>query len=150
MSSSSLSRVAIGCVAVVCSASICKGQDTSNSMLSGVVSVGSWTPALHPVGVSSDTIRHTDSVVHDTFLGPDKVKHFLVSSFLEALGFGAMQLAGANRTTSLAAATAAGAAAGVGREIHDGRTKGLFSLGDLAWDALGIGSALLLVSHTQR
>jgi len=86
----------------------------------------------------------------DTFLGPDKPKHFLLSGFIEAVGFSALQFAGASRGASIAGATSLVVATGIGREIHDGRTKGLFSLGDLLWDALGAGSALLLISHTQR
>jgi len=102
------------------------------------------------VGISADSIPADHPPVPDSFLGSDKVKHFLMSGFIEAVGFSALQLGGASRTSSLVAATVLGAAAGVGRELHDGRTKGLFSLGDLTWDALGIGSALLLISHTQR
>ena len=86
----------------------------------------------------------------DSFVGSDKVKHFLMSGFLEAIGFSSMQLAGASRSASIATATTVSVAFGVGREVHDGRTKGLFSLGDLTWDALGIASSLLLISHTQR
>ncbi len=86
----------------------------------------------------------------DTFLGPDKVKHFLLSAFIESVGFSGMQVIGANRSTSLAAATAVTAAAGLTRELHDRRTKGLFSLGDLTWDALGAGAALLVIQHSER
>ncbi|MEO5904245.1 MAG: hypothetical protein ABIQ55_09560, partial [Gemmatimonadaceae bacterium] len=97
-----------------------------------------------------DSVPATHPPMTDTFVGSDKVKHFLISGFVETVGFSAMQLAGAGRATSLLAATAVGAATGVGRELHDRGTKGLFSLGDLAWDGLGIGAALLLISHTQR
>ncbi len=86
----------------------------------------------------------------DTFLGPDKMKHFLMSAFIELVGFNAAQAAGANRSASLTAATAVTIATGIGREIHDGRTKGLFSLGDLTWDAIGTAAALLVISHSQR
>jgi hypothetical protein len=61
-----------------------------------------------------------------------------------------MQIAGASRSVSIAAATTVTASAGVARELHDRRTKGLFSLGDLSWDALGTGAALILIQHTQR
>ncbi|MEP6507630.1 MAG: hypothetical protein ABJC63_05340 [Gemmatimonadales bacterium] len=121
----------------------------------------SFAPSLaHPVytvvyrwdriGISADSIPAGHPPVADTFLGSDKVKHFLISGFVEAIGFSAMQFAGARRGSSIAVASVATVAAGVGREVHDGRTKGLFSLGDLAWDALGLGSALLLIAHTQR
>lgn len=86
----------------------------------------------------------------ETFLGYDKVKHFMMSGFIEAIGFNALQAANVDRSASLGAATAVTLGIGVARELHDRKTNGLFSLGDLAWDALGIGSALLLISHTQR
>ncbi len=102
------------------------------------------------MGESPDSIPLGHPPVADTFLGSDKVKHFLMSGFVEAIGFSAMQFAGASRGSSIGVASAATVAAGIGREVHDGRTKGLFSIGDLTWDALGLGSALLLISHTQR
>lgn len=86
----------------------------------------------------------------DTFLGSDKLKHFMMSGFIEALGFNALQAANVNRRASLGAATAVTLGIGISRELHDGRTKGLFSLGDLAWDTLGTAAALLIFSHSQR
>ena len=40
--------------------------------------------------------------------------------------------------------------ASIGREIHDRKTKGLFSFADLVWDALGAGAALLIINKTQK
>lgn len=88
--------------------------------------------------------------VSDTFFGSDKLKHFLLSAFIESVGISAMQLAGVSRGVSIGIASAVTAATGIGREVHDRRTKGLFSFGDLTWDALGAAAALLLVSHSQR
>jgi Predicted periplasmic lipoprotein (DUF2279). len=108
------------------------------------------------VGISVSPSVLDDSVpVHsmtprDTFLGPDKVKHFFMSAFIESFGFAGMEWVGASRGAAIGTATAITAAAGVGREIHDKITKKLFSFGDLTWDAIGTGAALLLVSHTQR
>lgn len=86
----------------------------------------------------------------DSFTGSDKVRHFLMSGFIEAMGFSALQAVNVDRSVSLGAATAATLGIGVARELHDKRTKGLFSIGDLTWDTLGTGAALLLISHTQR
>ena len=94
-----------------------------------------------------------DSVIArppDSFTGPDKVKHFFMSGFIEAVGFSVLQSADVDRSASLAAATAVTLGIGLARELHDRRATGLFSLGDLTWDTLGAGAALLLVSHTQR
>ena len=87
---------------------------------------------------------------NETWLGADKVKHFFISAFIESLGFGGLLAVGADRGTARGGALGITAAAGVGREVHDRRTKGEFSLGDLAWDAAGAGAALLLLSRTQR
>lgn len=86
----------------------------------------------------------------DSFIGLDKPKHFLLSFFIESAAFSSFQVAGANRRTSGIGATAAVAAFGVGREIHDRRSKGLFSFGDLFWDALGAGAAVVMLRHTYR
>lgn len=103
------------------------------------------------VGVRSSSAR--DSIPAgqpDSFTGPDKVKHFFMSAFIEAVGFSALQAAGADRNVSIGAATTLTLGIGLAREIHDRRTKGLFSLGDLTWDAVGTAATLLLVSHAQR
>ncbi|MEJ7760833.1 MAG: alpha/beta hydrolase [Gemmatimonadaceae bacterium] len=82
--------------------------------------------------------------------GPDKIKHFFISAFIGAAGFGALQAVGAGRDLALAGALGATAAAGLGREVYDRRTKGDFSIADLVWDAAGAGAALLVINKTQR
>lgn len=136
---------------ILCGSNVCVAQGAADAKSPALIPGSASRIALSPIGpVSGFTL---DSVPHkraDTFLGPDKVKHFLMSAFIEAIGFNALQAVGANRGASLAAATTATIATGIGREIHDGRTKGLFSFGDLTWDALGTGAALLVISHSQR
>ncbi|HZK78612.1 MAG TPA: hypothetical protein VFC35_06875 [Gemmatimonadaceae bacterium] len=133
---------------------------TSRVCLSqGVSGVNSLTPTsrissiLAPVSSHLEFAVSSDSVAHrqqETFLGSDKVKHFLMSGFIDVVGFSALQAVGANRGASLGVATTVTMATGIGRELHDRRTKGLFSVGDLTWDAIGTGAALLLISHSQR
>ncbi|MEO7368533.1 MAG: hypothetical protein ABIZ36_11280 [Gemmatimonadaceae bacterium] len=147
----SLSRlVAVVIGAVAFASAVCGAQSGSGSTSMSVSQVQTAVYASSRIGISADSIPAGHPPNSDTFLGSDKVKHLLISGFVEAFGFSAMQYVGASRASSIAAASAATIAAGVGREVHDGRTKGLFSLGDLTWDALGLGSALLLISHTQR
>jgi len=86
----------------------------------------------------------------EPWFGADKLKHFFISAFIESLGFGGLQAVGADRGAALGGALGITAVAGVGREVHDRRTKGEFSLADLAWDAAGAGVALLVLSRTQR
>lgn len=82
--------------------------------------------------------------------GPDKVKHFLIAGFVETVAFSGLQAVGANRNMARSGALAAVAGASIGREIHDRKTKGLFSIPDLVWDALGAGAALVIINKTQK
>ena len=85
----------------------------------------------------------------DPLFGVDKVKHFFIAGFVETMTFSGLQAAGANRTSARDAAIGAAAAVSFGREIHDRRTKGLFSVKDLVWDAIGAGAALLVINKTR-
>jgi hypothetical protein len=78
------------------------------------------------------------------------VKHFFMAGFVESMAFAGVQAAGAGRNTARMTAIGAAAAVSLGREIHDRKTKGLFSVRDLAWDAIGAGAALLLLERTQK
>jgi uncharacterized protein YfiM (DUF2279 family) len=86
----------------------------------------------------------------DSIIGVDKVKHFFIAGFVESMAFAGLQAAGANRSPARTAAISATAIVSVGREIHDRRTKGLFSVRDLIWDTIGASAALLLINKTQR
>lgn len=86
----------------------------------------------------------------DSILGIDKLKHFLLAGFVESVAFAGLQGVGADRKTSLAGAGATVVVVSIGREIHGKRTTGLFSLGDLAWSALGAGAAMLVLTRVQQ
>jgi len=87
---------------------------------------------------------------HDSWSGPDKVKHFFISAFIESLAFGGLQAAGAGRSTAFAGAIVTTAAFALARELYDKRTKGIFSIPDLTWDAAGAGAAALVLRSTQQ
>jgi len=86
----------------------------------------------------------------DSWFGADKVKHFLMSAFIESLTFSGLQAAGAHRNASFAGAIGVTAVFGLGKEAHDKRRGEPFSLHDIAWDAAGGGSAFLMLRHTQH
>jgi Predicted periplasmic lipoprotein (DUF2279). len=133
--------LAVGAALLAVAGNDCKAQRIGSSAVVGVsIDPGAW----------ADSVRVHSLKPKDTFLGPDKVKHFFMSAFIESVAFGGMEAAGASRSASIGTASALTAAAGIGREIHDKITKNLFSFGDLAWDTIGTGAALLLISHTQR
>jgi putative lipoprotein len=86
----------------------------------------------------------------DGWFGADKFKHFLSAAFVQSMGYGTLRAAGARHDLALAGASGATAAVSVAKEVHDRRTKGLFSGRDLVWDAAGAGAATLLVQHRGR
>jgi len=87
----------------------------------------------------------------DSWFGTDKVKHFFLSAFVQSLSYSVMQVTTrGSRSSLLLSASAASAAAGIGKELHDRRVKGQFSVRDLAWDAAGIGTASLMLTRTRH
>lgn len=86
----------------------------------------------------------------DSWFSADKVKHFFMSAFIESVTFSGLQVAGASRNAAFGGAVGATAVFAIGKEIHDRKTKGLFSIRDVAWDAAGAGSAGLMLRKTQR
>ena len=91
------------------------------------------------------------AVVRDSWLSPDKIKHFFMSAFIESVTFSALQAARVNHRAALNGAIGVTMAVGVGREIHDKRTPGnIFSVRDLTWDAVGATAGAVLLSQTRR
>jgi hypothetical protein len=86
----------------------------------------------------------------DPVFGVDKVKHFFIAGVVETMTFSGLQAAGANRSPARAGAVGAAVIASLGREFHDRKTKGLFSLRDLAWDAIGASAALMVINKVRR
>jgi putative lipoprotein len=86
----------------------------------------------------------------DGWFGSDKIKHFIMSAFIQSLTFSGLQYAGASRSAAFAGSIGATAAFGVGKEIHDKRIGEPFSVRDLVWDAGGAGTAIVMLRHTQR
>lgn len=122
-----------------------------SGILCGLIAV-CFAAAPLPAGAqAADTTRVPAAAApKDSFLGLDKPKHFLLSFFVESGSFAVIQAGGGSRRLSLSGASVLTSVFGVAREIHDRRTKGLFSFGDLAWDAMGAGAAALMLRHTYR
>ena len=96
------------------------------------------------------TLGRTPEHSRDAWFGPDKLQHFFTSAFVQSLGYGVLRRAGADRGPAITGASIATAIVGVGKEVRDRRTKGEFSVRDLAWDAAGAGSASLLLVRTVK
>lgn len=85
----------------------------------------------------------------DRWFAEDKLKHFFMSFAATNLAFGAARTTGLEGGPALLVAGAASAAAGLGKELHDRRNGRPFSRKDLVWDALGIGTGLLLAADAR-
>jgi uncharacterized protein YfiM (DUF2279 family) len=86
----------------------------------------------------------------DGWFGTDKIKHFVMSAFIQSLTFAGLQYAGANRSAAFAGSIGVTAAFGIGKEFHDRRIGEPFSVRDIIWDAGGAGTAIVMLRHTQR
>jgi len=78
------------------------------------------------------------------------MKHFFMSAFIESMAFGGLQASGASRNAAFVGALGTTAAFGIGKEVYDKKTTGLFSFRDLTWDGVGTGAAWLVLRKTQR
>jgi uncharacterized protein YfiM (DUF2279 family) len=85
----------------------------------------------------------------DRWLGADKIKHFFISAFVESVSYSALRTVNVKHDPALVAASAITLGAGVGKEIHDHRTYGLFSVKDLSWDIAGGAAAATVLVHTK-
>lgn len=83
-------------------------------------------------------------------IAPDKVKHFFLSAFVQSASYSALRLSGVEHDGALVTASAATVAVGIGKEVHDARSGGRFSAGDLAWDLLGAGAAAAVLEQSHR
>ena len=87
----------------------------------------------------------------ESWFDADKLKHFFLSAFTQSLAYSVTQVTtGGSRSSLLLGASIATTAVGIGKEVHDRRSSGLFSTRDLAWDAAGAGAATLLLVQTRR
>jgi uncharacterized protein YfiM (DUF2279 family) len=85
----------------------------------------------------------------DAWLGSDKFQHFWLSYATAAFTFAGVRSASGDSGTALWIALPVAAAAGVGKEVHDRRRGGIFSMRDLVADALGIGAAYFLLREVR-
>lgn len=85
----------------------------------------------------------------DAWLGSDKFVHAGMSWAVAAFAYAGLRLAGADGDAGLTIALPVAAAAGVGKELHDRRRGGRFSVRDLVADAVGIGAAYFLLREVR-
>lgn len=84
------------------------------------------------------------------WFGPDRVKHFFLSFFVQSASYSVARAANAGHRPALAVASGATAAAAFSKELWDRKRGTGFDAGDLVWDALGAGAATALLVRTVR
>jgi uncharacterized protein YfiM (DUF2279 family) len=82
------------------------------------------------------------------WFGPDRLKHFFLSFFVQSASYSVARAANADNRTALIAASGVTAAAAVSKELWDRKRGAGFDRGDLVWDALGAGAATALLVRT--
>ena len=85
----------------------------------------------------------------DRWIAEDKARHMVTSMVVVGFGHSAARVVNLKGDDALLAAAAGAAVAGILKEVYDKRSGQPFSLRDLAWDAVGIGLGLALVSNAR-
>src|SRR5687768_7070329 len=75
------------------------------------------------------------------WFGPDRVKHFFLSFFVQSASYSVARAANAGHRPALIAASGVTAAAAFSKEVWDRKRGSGFDAADLVWDALGAGAA---------
>jgi uncharacterized protein YfiM (DUF2279 family) len=83
-----------------------------------------------------------------TWLGRDKVKHFVLSAFIHSVAFSVTRRT-AGRGAAQVVSAGAVVAAGVSKELLDRRAGRPFSPADLAWGLAGGAAAASLLNGTR-
>ena len=83
-------------------------------------------------------------------VGPDKLKHFFLSAFVQSASYSALRLGGVEHDGALVTASAATLAVGIAKEVHDGRSGRRFDVRDLMWDVAGAAAATAVLEQSHR
>lgn len=91
----------------------------------------------------------TTLTVPDPWFGADKVKHFMMSAFIQSAAFSVARAAGMPRSNAQLLGGVSSLAFGVGKEVLDRRGARQFSVKDLLWDGAGALAAVALLNGTR-
>ena len=86
----------------------------------------------------------------DPWFGPDKVKHLLLSFFVQSVAYSTLRATKLGHESSFLGSGAIAVGVGLGKELADRRGTGRFSPRDLVWDAAGVGAASLVLERASR
>ncbi|MEO8880221.1 MAG: DUF2279 domain-containing protein [Gemmatimonadaceae bacterium] len=85
----------------------------------------------------------------DHWFGADKMKHFLLSAFVESVAYSALRTVNVRHDPALIGASVFTLGVGVGKELYDHHSYGLFSVKDLTWDVAGNAAAATVLVHSR-
>jgi uncharacterized protein YfiM (DUF2279 family) len=86
----------------------------------------------------------------DRWIGVDKVQHFAVSFLIQSAAYETLRATGHGRRSSTGGAWLTTLSAGVGKELYDRHSYGLFSVKDLSWDVGGMAAASVALNNSRR
>ena len=101
---------------------------------------------LFPALLFAGSALPSEAQAQDNWLGADKVLHFVANIAITTASYSvAMTAWDMDQDEALALGVGISSAVSLAKELYDLHTDGLFSGRDLVWDALGMGTAVLLV-----
>jgi uncharacterized protein YfiM (DUF2279 family) len=103
----------------------------------------------HPVRAFAADVPRMPLQQQDAWFGEDKQRHFAMTFFVTSISHAGGRMAGMDAEPATVLGMALAAAVSVGKEVHDRRAGGLFSLKDLVWDAAGIAVGAVLVRQAR-
>lgn len=112
-----------------------------------LVTVTVSMPSVH--GAVVGDMMQAPATTADAWLGNDKFRHFWMSYATAAFTFAGARAAGRDADTALWVAVPVTAAVGIGKEVYDRRSGGIFSVRDLVADGLGLGAAWFLLREVR-
>ena len=83
-------------------------------------------------------------------VGPDKLKHFFLSAFVQSASYSALRLGGVEHDGALVTASVATVAVGITKEVHDAQSGRRFDVRDLFWDVAGAAAATAVLDKSHR
>jgi uncharacterized protein YfiM (DUF2279 family) len=83
-------------------------------------------------------------------VGPDKLKHFFLSAFVQSTSYSALRLGGVEHDGALVTASVVTVAVGITKEVHDARSGRRFDVRDLLWDVAGAAAATAVLEKSHR
>ncbi len=85
----------------------------------------------------------------DAWFGADKVRHFALAGFTQAVGFSGATAVGLRQQPAILGASIVTAGVSIGKEVYDHARGRRASVRDLVWDALGATGWTLLLARVE-